>query len=214
VAKSIEIGQLGSYLTVDDNTQVVSIGSDIKLGANSGIVTALSFDGTATRATIADGLDPNASLNAGIASITHLNSNVVDCNTTIEKSLLYDASSSSDTINVSYSTDPAVIIVTNSIEEELTLNVSNIPTSGFDNRVLNYTVVCINSGFARSCRYVKFNNVNMPIKWFGGRYEYAIAGLSTITGYDIYNFVGINTVGTVDNMSNFDVIGILNGYFH
>jgi hypothetical protein len=50
VAKSIELGQLASLLTVDANvnSKAISVGSSITLNTNTGIVSATSFTGDAS----------------------------------------------------------------------------------------------------------------------------------------------------------------------
>jgi len=51
------------------------------------------------------------------------------------------------------------------------------------------------------------------IKWAGGSLSASISGVTTVRGYDIYNFVGINTIGSASTTTNYEVLGVVNGGF-
>ena len=57
------------------------------------------------------------------------------------------------------------------------------------------------------------NGVTETIRWAGGSLSAAISGVTTTSGYDIYNFVGLNTIGSASTTTNYDVLGIVNGGF-
>jgi len=97
---------------------------------------------------------------------------------------------------------------------DITLNVTEIPTdASFDNQVLTFSVIATQTGIARSCTEVTLNGVSRNIHWYGGSLQSAIVSNTTTNGYDIYNFTGINTVGSASTTTNYIVIGFVNGNF-
>lgn len=96
---------------------------------------------------------------------------------------------------------------------DISVNVIGIPEdSSFDNSVISFSVFVVQSGTARSCTSVSLNGVSKQIKWFGGSLAQAISGVTTNTnGVDIYNFTGINTVGSASTTDNYLVLGSVNG---
>lgn len=96
----------------------------------------------------------------------------------------------------------------------ITLNVTNIPTdSSFDNHSINFSVIINQTGIARSCTAVNLNGVSRTIKWSRGSLANAISGVTTTNGYDIYEFTGINTIGSASTTSNYEILGVVNGGF-
>lgn len=117
-------------------------------------------------------------------------------------------------VNIAYTTTGSNIGLCTNPTGNITLNVTNIPTtSDFDNHVVTFSVFVAQSGTARTCTTVNLNGVSKTIKWSGGSLSAAVSGVTTSNGYDIYNFVGINTVGSASTTSNYDVLGIVNGGF-
>jgi hypothetical protein len=107
--------------------------------------------------------------------------------------------------NIGFATNPT---------GDITLNVTGIPTdSSFDNYSITFSVIVNQTGTARSCTAVTLNGVSRTIKWSGGSLANAISGVTTTSGYDIYNFTGINTVGSASTTSNYEVLGVVNGGF-
>ena len=96
---------------------------------------------------------------------------------------------------------------------DISVNVIGIPDdSSFDNSVISFSVFVVQSGTARSCTSVSLNGVSKQIRWFGGSLASAISGVTTNTnGVDIYNFTGINTVGSASTTDNYLVLGSVNG---
>jgi len=95
---------------------------------------------------------------------------------------------------------------------DITLNVNQIPvTSDFADHALTFSVIVSNTGTARSVTSVKLNGYTAPIKWAGGSLASAITGVTTTNGTDIYNFTGINTVGSATTTANYIVLGSVNG---
>ena len=95
---------------------------------------------------------------------------------------------------------------------DITLNVTGIPTSSFDNQALTFSLIVDNSTAAaagvRTCNTVKLNNVTKTIRWSGGS-----VGTGNTTSYDIFNFTGINTIGSGTTTANYEVFGLVNGDF-
>lgn len=105
--------------------------------------------------------------------------------------------------NIGFATNPT---------GDITVNVVDIPTSSdFDNHIISFTVFVNNTGTARSCTAVNLNGVSRPISWAGGSLAAAISGVTTANGIDIYNFTGINTVGSASTTTNYRVLGVVNG---
>ena len=81
----------------------------------------------------------------------------------------------------------------------------------FNNNSLSFSVIVQNTGTARSCTAINLNGVSRTILWFGGSLGSATIGVTTSTGYDIYSFVGINTIGSAATTSNYVILGNVNG---
>jgi len=97
---------------------------------------------------------------------------------------------------------------------DITVNVTGIPTdSTFDNSVITFSIFVTQTGTARTCTAVNLNGVSRTIKWSGGSLNAALSGVTTSNGYDIFNFTGINTVGSASTTENYQVLGIVNGDF-
>jgi hypothetical protein len=97
---------------------------------------------------------------------------------------------------------------------DITLAVTGIPTdSSFDNHSITFGVIVTQTGTARSCTAVSLNGLSKIIKWSGGSLQSALTGVTTTSGYDIYNFTGINTVGSASTTTNYEVLGLVNGGF-
>jgi hypothetical protein len=119
-----------------------------------------------------------------------------------------------NTVSINYSSGGGNIGLCTNPSGNITLAVTGIPTdSSFNNHSILFSVVVIQTGTARTCTAVNLNGVSKTIKWFGGSLASAISGVTTTSGYDIYNFTGINTVGSASTTTNYEVLGIVNGGF-
>jgi hypothetical protein len=117
-----------------------------------------------------------------------------------------------NTVSLVYNTGGGNIAICTNPSGDITLNVTGIPTdTSFDNYSLTFSVISNNTGTARSCTAVNLNGLSRTIRWFGGSLSAAISGVNTTTGYDIYNFTGINTVGSASTTANYIVLGSVNG---
>jgi hypothetical protein len=116
-------------------------------------------------------------------------------------SLVYNGASS----NIGLCTNPS---------GNITLAVTGIPTdSSFDNHSISFGVMVNQTGTARTCTAVTLNGVSATIRWAGGSLSAAISGVTTTSGMDIYNFTGINTVGSASTTANYYLLGVVNGGF-
>lgn len=211
MGKALEAGQLAGFLVVDLDTNDIKIGAATTINASSGDITSngdITCSGIVSATTYyGDGSN---------ISFSEIDVDVIKNNTIVEKLTADTFDSSVGIVTLTYSTNSMVAICKDA-SSDITLKVDNIPTtSDFDNRSLSFSVIVINTGVARTCTTVYFNNQSMPIKWFGGSIEKALSGGVTrgTSGYDIYNFIGINTVGPASNISNYEVLGVVNGNFY
>lgn len=190
----------------------------------SGVITATTFSGNATSAnyattagvstyattagiaTNAQGLTGTPNITVGILTavetrtITGAEKVVRTSGNTV--TLTYSNSSSS---NVGYTTNPT---------GDITLNVVGIPTgSNFDDHSITFAVIVNSTGVARTVTAVNLNGVAETIRWSGGSLASALAGVTTTNGHTIFNFTGINTVGSASTAANYTVFGIVSGGF-
>jgi hypothetical protein len=116
-------------------------------------------------------------------------------------SLVYNGASS----NIGLCTNPS---------GNITLAVTGIPTdSSFDNHSISFGVMVNQTGTARTCTAVTLNGLSATIRWAGGSLSAAISGVTTTSGMDIYNFTGINTIGSASTTANYYLLGVVNGGF-
>ena len=119
-----------------------------------------------------------------------------------------------NTVSLVYNTTGANIGFATNPSGNITLTVTGIPTSSdFDNHVITFSVFVNQTGTARSCTAVTLNGVSETINWAGGSLGAAISGVTTTSGFDIYSFTGINTVGSASTTANYAVLGVVNGGF-
>jgi hypothetical protein len=183
----------------------------------TGIITAQSFSGTATTAitagyattagisTTSQGLTGTPNISVGIVTATDYRIQSV-----AEKTTLVNG----NTVSLVYNTGGGNVAICTNPSGNITLNVTGIPTdSAFDNYSLAFSVIVTNTGTARSCTAINLNGVSETIRWFGGSLSAAISGVTTTTGYDVYSFTGINTVGSASTTANYIVLGSVNGSY-
>ena len=119
-----------------------------------------------------------------------------------------------NTVSIGYTTTGSNIGFCTNATGNITLAVTGIPTdSSFDNHAISFSVFVQQTGTARSCTAVTLNGVTETIRWAGGSLGTATVGVTTTNGYDIYNFVGINTIGSASTTANYEVLGTVNGGF-
>jgi len=177
----------------------------------TGVATATSFSGNLTGN--ATGLTGTPNIDVGNVSIAGVSTflGAQKVSTGAEKvyrtsgntvNLAFNSTSSS---NVGYTTNP---------DGNITLAVTDIPTSSdFDDHSITFALIVNSTGTARTCTAVTLNGVSKTIRWAGGSLDSAITGVTTTTGHTIFNFTGINTVGSASTTANYEVFGIVSGGF-
>ena len=122
---------------------------------------------------------------------------------------------SGNTVGLAFTTGGGNVAICTNPSGDITLNVTDIPTdSTFDNHSISFSVIVNQTGTARTCTTITLNGVSRTIKWAGGSLANAISGVTTSTGFDIFTFTGINTVGSASTTSNYVVLGSVNGGFN
>ena len=213
IAKSLFVGNnvtIGGTLTYEDVTNVDSVGlitaqTGIKVTAGGIDITAGGLDVSAGIVTIANetaaagGVDINGGLD--VAGITTLGGQTRI--TAVSEQL---ARIDGNTANITYNSSGQNIGLCTNATGDITLNVTGIPVdTNFNNQVLTFSVIVQQTGTARTCNAVKLNGVTKTVRWSGNVPGTAgVAG--TIRGYDIFNFTGINTVGSATSAANYEVL--------
>jgi hypothetical protein len=114
-----------------------------------------------------------------------------------------------NTVSIVYNTGSGNIGFCTNPTGDITLSVTGIPVdNNFDNQTLMFSVIVSQTGTARTCNAVTLNGVSKTIRWSGGT-----VGTASTTGYDIFSFVGINTIGSASTTTNYEVLGTVNGGF-
>ena len=184
---------IGGTLTYEDVTNQDVIGlatfrSGIQFGA-AGVGGTISAAGNAELVGI---------VTAGIVALDAVSEQLIriDGNTA---SIVYNSGGA----NIGYCSNPT---------GDITLSVTGIPTSSFDNQAITFSVIVDNSTAAaagvRTCNAVKLNHVTKTVRWSGGS-----VGTGNTAAYDIFNFTGINTIGSGTTTANYEVFGLVNGDF-
>ncbi len=227
IAKSLNVGgnvTVGGTLTYEDLTNqdvlgiatyrggvqfgVAGVGGTIRANGDTtlvGVVTAGSFVGNITGDVNAPAFDTNA---AGVVVTGITTSSITALDAISEQLVRVDGNTATITYNsgganIGYCTNPT---------GDITLSVTGIPTSSFDNQALTFSLIVDNStanaAGVRTCNAVKLNNVTKTIRWSGGS-----VGTGNTMSYDIFNFTGINTIGSGTTTTNYEVFGLVNGDF-
>jgi hypothetical protein len=215
---------------IDIENDRVGIGSTLptsKLDVD-GVVNATSFVGSgenltnivasnADIATVAQGLAGTPNISVGIITSSS-DLNVLGISTSNQTRFLSVAERlvrvDGNTVSIAYTTTGANVGYCTNPTGNITLAITGIPTdSSFDNHIISFSVVVNQTGTARSCTAVTLNGVTRTIKWAGGSLGAATLGVTTTSGYDIYSFTGINTVGSASTAANYEVLGVVNGGF-
>jgi len=181
------------------STQLSFNPSTNTFSAGNIVGTSLNISGISTLGTVSN-------LNVtGIGTITTLIPTQTRIQSAAEKLVRVDGNS----VNINFTTSGSNIGLCTNPTGNITLNVNGIPTdSSFDNHSLLFSVVVIQTGTARTCTAVTLNGVSRTIKWPSGT-----VGSGTTNSYDIFNFTGINTIGSASTTTNYEVLGLVNGGF-
>jgi hypothetical protein len=114
-----------------------------------------------------------------------------------------------NTVSLVYNTGGGNIAICTNPSGPITLNVTGIPTGvEFDNHTLTFSIVAIQTATGYACTSVTLNGTSVTLRHSGGS---VAAGNTSCT--DVFNFVGLNTVGSASTTSNYLVLTNLNGLY-
>ena len=188
----------------------------------TGVATATTFSGNLTGNATgnltgnATGLSGSPSItvgainNTGISTISDLRLASVSDKVTV---------SSGNSPSLSYNTGGGNVAVVHTPTGPITLTVTGIPTtSDFDNRSLNFAVIVRQGETGYGCSSLALNGVVFNSTAAVGvsthiSYPSGTVSTASTSGYDIFNFIGINTTGSASTMTNYNFISIKNGDF-
>lgn len=202
----------GGGISTESQTlnDILGLGNTSSLGMSVGVITATSFvgnlTGTATFATTA-GVSTNSQ---GLTGIPNISVGII----TVTDSRLQSVSEKStvvsgNTVSLVYNTGGGNVAICTNPTGAITLNVTGIPTdSSFDNRTINFTVVAIQTAIGYACTTINLNGVSRTIKYPGG-----VVSVASTSSHDIFNFTGINTIGSGSTTANYQILGMVNGNF-
>ena len=189
----------------------------------TGVITATSFSGSGANltgissvsfATTSFGLSGSPIIsvsgvnNTGISTLTDLRLSSIADKTTIV---------SGNSVSLAYNTGGGNVAICTNPSGPITLNVTGIPTdSSFDNRAISFAVIVNQGTTAYGCTNVSLNGVafganatvglQTHIAYAGG----TVAAGST-TGFDVFNFTGINTTGSASTTTNYKLLSNVSG---
>jgi hypothetical protein len=127
---------------------------------------------------------------------------------------------SGNSVNIVYNASAGggnVAICTNP-SGPITLNVTGIPTdSYFDNRLISFSVIVNQGTTAYGCTNVSLNGVAFGANATAGvqthiAYLFGIVATGSTTGFDIFNFTGINTTGSASTTTNYKLLSSVSNY--
>jgi len=186
----------------------------------TGIATASSFVGnltgtasTASFATTSFGLSgtPNIVVGVstlGITSTTDLRVSSVSDRTTIV---------SGNSVSLAYNTGGGNVAICTNPTGPITLNVTGIPTdASFNNRSISFAVIAVQTATAYACTSVTLNGVVFGANATVGvqthiAYSGGTVATGSTTGFDVFNFTGINTTGSASTTLNYKILSNVNG---
>ena len=162
----------------------------------------------------ATGLSGNPSItvaainNTGISTLTDLRLASIADKTTIV---------SGNSASLVYNTGGGNVAICTNPTGPITLNVTGIPTdSSFDNRAISFAVIVQQSTTAYGCSDVSLNGVVFNSRAAAGvqtaiAYVSGTVATASTTGYDVFNFTGINTVGSAASTLNYKLLSNVSG---
>ena len=174
----------------------------------TGVITATTFSGNATGLSGNPIISVSGVNNTGVSTLSDLRLSSIADKTTIV---------SGNSVSLAYNTGGGNVAICTNPSGPITLNVSGIPTdSSFDNRAISFAVIVQQSTTAYGCTNVSLNGVAFGANaTVGLQTHIAYAGgtvaVGSTTGYDVFNFTGINTTGSASTTTNYKLLGNVNG---
>ena len=195
---------IGKDITVNGNNNLaIGInGEKLITGVKDGAVelyynNSKKFETTAIGATVYGTLDTERLNVASVADKT----TIVDGNN----------------ITLSYDTGGGNVAICTNPSGPITLNIVDIPTtSNFDNRAISFAVIVQQGTTAYGCTAATLNGVAFDSAYTVGTgthisYPGGTVAVGNTSGYDVFNFTGINTVGSASTVDNYKLLSNLNG---
>ena len=169
----------------------------------TGVITATTFSGNLTGNLNSAGIN-----NTGVSTLTDLRLASIADKTTIV---------SGNSVSLVYNTGGGNVAICTNPSGPITLNVTGVPTdSSFDNRAISFAVIVQQSTTAYGCTNVSLNGVAFGADASVGlqthiAYAGGTVATGSTTGYDVFNFTGINTTGSASTTTNYKLLGNVNG---
>ena len=179
---------------------------------NVGILTASSFVGDVTGN--ATGLSGSP-----VISVSGVNNSGISTLTDLRLSSIADKISiqSGTGVTLTYNTGGGNVVYMTSASGPITLNVNGIPTdSSFDSRAISFAVIVQQGATAYACTSVNLNGVAFGADATAGiathiAYAGGTVATGSTSGFDVFNFTGINTTGSASTTTNYKLLGNVNG---
>jgi hypothetical protein len=183
----------------------------------TGVITATTFSGTATTATLAT--NAQGLTGSPIISVSGVNNTGISTLTDTRLSSIADKTTivSGNTVSLVYNTGGGNVAICTNPSGPITLNVTGIPTdSSFDNRAISFAVIVQQGTTAYGCTNVSLNGVAFGANATAGvqthiAYVSGTVATGSTTGYDVFNFTGINTVGSAASTLNYKLLSNVSG---
>ena len=182
----------------------------------TGVATAGSFSGNLT-----GNVTGNATGLSGSPSITvsAINNTGISTQTDTRLASIADKTTivNGNSVSLVYNTGGGNVAICTNPSGAITLNVTGIPTdSSFDNRAVSFAVIVRQGTTAYACTSVTLNGVAFGANATTGVQTHIAYGSGTVaTGttscIDVFNFTGINTVGSASTMTNYKLVSNKNG---
>ena len=181
----------------------------------TGIATATTFVGNLTgTATTASGLSGNP-----IISVSGVNNTGVSTLTDTRLSSIADKTTivSGNSASLVYNTGGGNVAICTNPSGPITLNVTGIQTdSSFDNRAISFAVIVNQGATAYGCTNVSLNGVAFGANATVGlqthiAYVSGTVAAGSTTGFDVFNFTGINTTGSASTTTNYKLLSNVSG---
>jgi hypothetical protein len=198
-------------LHVEGNGLLVSVGSTAVFSVDSAVGTSNIFEV----------LDPNnnvllgiSTVNVGVGTTNPTSKLQVTGDLTADDLRIQSVSEEStlingNTITLNYGLGGGNIAICTNPSGPITLNVIEIPTNAtFNNRLLKFSVFVNQGATGYACSTVNLNGVPETI-----RYPSGVIPTPSTNSIDIFNFIGINTVGSASSAANYLVLGLNDSNF-
>jgi hypothetical protein len=195
---------IGTGTTPNDGTGDSLLSGAVKINSNFQEIYNALGDGS-NLAINTDGTSTFNQLNVNSIELSGISTS----NQTVFKSVTEEfsiASAGNSVANISFSGGDGNIVYFSNPSGNITLNINDIPTTNFDNKVLTFTVVVNQSATAYICNDLKLNGASKTINW-----QFGEVPSGNPNSIDFINFIGINTVGSGSTTNNYLIVGNVNG---